>query len=130
LVGVTEINDLPPGLALNSFCARGDSTIASPGVTLVRCQPAGYAFRNSAAITAAQGNPNVVGTTLFTDNAILDQLRPYRGYRSITLLQPRYNSNYHSLQFYMQRRFKGASQVSISYTLSKNLTDSQNDRSN
>jgi hypothetical protein len=72
----------------------------------------------------------VVGATTFTDNAILDQLRPYRGYRSITLLQPRYNSNYHSLQVYAQRRFTGASQVSMAYTWSKNLTDSQNDRSN
>jgi hypothetical protein len=129
LVGVTEINDLPPGLALNSFCAPGNNTPATVGVTLVRCQPAGYAFRNTAT-TIAQGNPNVVGTTTFTDNAILDQLRPYRGYRSITMLQPRYNSNYHSLQTYVQRRFSGASQISAAYTWSKNLTDSQNDRSN
>ena len=129
LVGVTEINDLPPGLALNSFCAPGNNTTTTPGVTLVRCQPAGYPFRNTAT-TIAQGNPNVVGTTTFTDNAILDQLRPYRGYRSITMLQPRYNSNYHSLQFYGQRRFSGASQVSAAYTWSHNLTDSQNDRSN
>jgi len=129
LVGVTEINDLPPGLALNSFCAPGNNTTATAGVTLVRCQPANYAFRNTAT-TIAQGNPNVVGTTTFTDNAILDQLRPYRGYRSITMLQPRYNSNYHSLQMYLQRRFSGASQVSAAYTWSKNLTDSQNDRSN
>lgn len=129
LVGVTEINDLPPGLALNSFCAPGNNTTTTAGVVLVRCQPAGYAFRNSAT-TIAQGNPNFVGTTTFTDNAILDQLRPYRGYRSITMLQPRYNSNYHSLQFYAQRRFSGNSQVSASYTWSKNLTDSQNDRSN
>lgn len=129
LVGVTELNDLPPGLARNSFCAPGNNTTATAGVTLVRCQPAGYAFRNSAT-TIAQGNPNVVGTTTFTDNAILDQLRPYRGFRSITMLQPRYNSNYHSLQLYLQRRFAGASQLSASYTWSKNLTDSQNDRSN
>jgi Carboxypeptidase regulatory-like domain len=129
LVGVTELNDLPPGLALNSLCAPGDNTTATPGVTLVRCQPAGYAFRNTAT-SIANGNPNFVGTQTFTDNAILDQLRPYRGYRSITMLQPRYNSNYHSLQFYLQRRFTGVSQVSIAYTLSKNLTDSQNDRSN
>jgi hypothetical protein len=130
LVGVTEINDLPPGRALNSFCAPGNNTPATVGVTLVRCQSPGYVFRNSAAITAAQGNPNVVGTTLFTDNAILDQLRPYRGYRSITMLQPRYNANYHSLQVYLQRRFGGSSQLSGAYTWSKNLTDSQNDRSN
>jgi hypothetical protein len=129
LVGVTEINDLPPGLARSSLCAPGNNTPTTPGVTLVTCQPAGYAFRN-AATTIAQGNPNVVGTTVFTDNAILDQLRPYRGYRSITMLQPRYNANYHSLQLYVQRRFGGSSQLSGAYTWSKNLTDSQNDRSN
>lgn len=127
LVGVTEINDLPPGLALNSLCAPGNNTTATPGVTLVRCQPAGYAFRNTATAT---GNPNVVGATTFTDNAILDQLRPYRGYRSITMLQPRYNSNYHSLQVSAQHRFAKESQVQLAYTFSKNLTDSQNDRSN
>jgi hypothetical protein len=129
LVGVTEINDLPPGLARNSFCAPGNNTTSTVGVTLVRCQPAGYAFRNTAT-TIAQGNPNVVGATTFTDNAILDQLRPYRGYRSITMLQPRYNANYHSLQLYVQRRFSSSSQLSAAYTWSKNLTDSQNDRSN
>lgn len=129
LIGVTELNELAPGLALNSFCAPGNNSFATPAVTLVRCQPAGYAFRNSALITAAQGNPNVVGTTLFNDNAILDQIRPFRGYKSITLLQPRYNSNYHSLQFYAQRRFTDASQLSAAYTWSKNLTDNQTDRS-
>jgi hypothetical protein len=129
LVGVTEINDLSPNQALNSFCAPGNNTTSTVGVTLVRCQSPGYAFRNSAT-TAAQGNPNVVGATVFTDNAILDQLRPFRGYRSITMLQPRYNANYHSLQLYLQRRFGGASQLSAAYTWSKNLTDSQNDRSN
>lgn len=127
LVGVVELNELPPGLALNSLCAPGNNTTQTAGVTLVRCQPAGYAFRNTATAT---GNPNVVGTTTFTDNAILDQLRPYRGYRSITMLQPRFNSNYHSLQFSAQHRFTGSSQVSAAYTWSKNLTDSQNDRSN
>jgi hypothetical protein len=129
LIGVVEINELVPGQARNALCAPGNNTTATPGVTLVTCQPAGYAFRNSAT-TAAQGNPNVVGSTAFTDNAILDQLRPYRGYRSITMLQPRFNSNYHSLQMYAQRRFSGASQISAAYTWSKNLTDSQNDRSN
>lgn len=129
LVGVTEINDLAPGKALNSMCAPGNNTTTTAGVVLVRCQPANYAFRNTAT-TIAQGNPNVVGTTTFTDNAILDQLRPYRGYRSITMLQPRYDSNYHSLQLYVQRRFGGASQLSAAYTWSKNLTNSQNDRSN
>src|SRR5205085_3412688 len=83
LVGVVEINDLPPGLALNSLCAPGNNTTATAGVTLVRCQPAGYAFRGNATTT---GNPNVVGSTTFRDDLLLDQLRPYRGYRSITML--------------------------------------------
>lgn len=127
LVGVVELNDLPPGRALNSFCAPGNNTPQTVGVTLVRCQPAGFAFRNVATTT---NNPNVVGATTFTDNAILDQLRPYRGYRSITMLQPRFNSNYHSLQLSARHRFAGASQVNMAYTWAKNLTDSQNDRSN
>ena len=127
LVGVVELNELPPGLALNSLCAPGNNTFSTPGVTLVRCQPAGYAFRGNSTTT---GNPNVVGGTAFQDDRILDQLRPYKGYRSITMLQPRFNSNYHSLQISGQHRFSKSSQANLAYTWSKNLTDSQNDRSN
>jgi len=127
LIGLTELNDLPPGTALNSMCAPGNSFNGqTPAPTLVPCQPAGYAFRNT---TDATGNPNVVGATKFNDLLILDQLRPYRGFRSIAIVQPRYNSNYHSLQVYAQRQFAGSSQISFAYTLSKNLTDSPNDRS-
>jgi len=126
LIGLTELNDLPPGLALNSFCAPGNGFYAqTPAPTLVRCQPAGYAFRNS---TTATGNPNVVAGTAFTDVRILDQLRPYRGYLSIAQVQPRYNSNYHSLQVSAQRRFSGSSQLNLAYTYAKNLTNSPNDR--
>ncbi len=129
LIGLTELNDLPAGLARNSFCAPGTGFYAqTPAPALVRCQPAGYAFRNSSTVTAAQGNPNVVGATLFTDTRILDQLRPFRGYLSVVQIQPRYNSSYHSLQVAAQRRFSGASQVNLSYTWAKNLTDSPNDR--
>ncbi|HUQ33254.1 MAG TPA: carboxypeptidase regulatory-like domain-containing protein [Pyrinomonadaceae bacterium] len=128
LVGVTEINDLPPGLALNSNCAPGTLTPqTATAAQLVKCQPAGFAFRN---VTTTANNPNVQGGTAFTDNAILDQLRPYRGYRSITMLQPRYDSNYNSLQISAQHRFARQNQVQMAYTWAKNLTDSQNDRSN
>jgi len=127
LIGITELNDLPPGKALSSTCAPGNGYVGqTPAPALVPCQPAGYAFRNTAAAT---GNPNVVGTTTFTDLLILDQLRPYRGFRSIAIVQPRYNSNYHSLQVSAQHRFSSASTITLAYTLSKNLTDSQNDRS-
>jgi hypothetical protein len=128
LIGLTELNDLPPGLALNSKCAPGNNYYGqSPAPTLVPCQPAGYAFRNT---TAATGNPNVVGTTTFSDVLILDQVRPYRGFRSIVMVQPRYDSNYHSLQVSAQHRFSGVSQVSLAYTWAKNLTTNPSDRSN
>ncbi len=115
LIGLTELNSLRVGQALNTPC------VTAAGVLRPQCQPAGYVFRNTA---VAPNNPN--GTT--NDILILDQLRPYRGYRSIAIVQPRYNSNYHSMQISAEHRFKGASQVNLAYTFSKNLTDSQNDR--
>jgi hypothetical protein len=127
LIGVFELNEVPPGRALNSLCAPGNNTYQTPGVKLVPCQPAGYAFQNTA--STANGNPNVVGTTGFTDFLILDQIRPYVGYRSITMLEPRFNSNYHSLQVSFQHRFSSASQLNVAYTWSHNLTDNQTDRS-
>jgi hypothetical protein len=128
LIGLTEMNDLPVGKALNSMCAPGTGYYGqTPAPTLVACQPAGYAFRNGSAIT---GNPNVLGLTSYTDVLILDQVRPYRGYRSIVMIQPRYDSNYHSMQVSAQRHFTGASQMSLAYTWSKNLTNNPSDRSN
>jgi hypothetical protein len=112
LIGVVEINELQPGQALNSRCATGTNTFQTPGTTLVPCLVAGTAFFSTAATN------------------IVDQIRPYKGYRSITMLSPRFNSNYHSMQVSAQHRFAGESQVNLAYTWSKNLTDSQNDRSN
>ena len=109
LIGATELNELPPGFAISrgaTGCATGASTTPT-----VPCQVAGTAFFSSAATN------------------ILDQIRPFRGYRSITIIEPRYNSNYHSLQVSAQHRFSGASQVQLAYTWSKNLTDNQTDRS-
>ncbi|HLM61271.1 MAG TPA: TonB-dependent receptor, partial [Pyrinomonadaceae bacterium] len=112
LIGAVEINSLRPGQALQTQCASGANTFASPGAGgLVPCQVAGTAFFSAAATT------------------ILDQIRPYRGYRSITMIQPRFNSNYHSLQISGQRRFGQGSQVNFAYTFAKNLTDNQTDRS-
>ncbi len=129
LQGLTELNSLPVGKALGSQCAPGNNYVGQVAAfTLVPCQQVGYAFRNTAT-TAAQGNTNVVGTTAFNDNLILDQLRPYRGYRSIAIVQPRYDSNYHSLQVSATHRFDKASQVVANYTWSKNLTTAINDRS-
>jgi hypothetical protein len=114
LIGFTELNDLPPGLALNSRCATGANTLQNPGSGgTVPCLAAGSAlFSGTAANTA------------------IDQIRPYRGYRSIDMLETRYNSNYHSLQVSAQRRFTGASQANLSYTWSHNLTDNQTSSNN
>ncbi|HJP93150.1 MAG TPA: carboxypeptidase regulatory-like domain-containing protein [Pyrinomonadaceae bacterium] len=105
LNGNTEYNDLPLGLALNSQCATGTAALQDTGVVTTPCMVAGTAFT--------------------TTPTILDQIRPFRGYRSINVLETRYNSNYHSLQAFAQHRFSGASQLNLAYTWSKNLTDNQ-----
>jgi hypothetical protein len=106
LIGSYELNDLPVGKALNSLCAVGTSTTPT-----VACQAPGFAFTSTA------------------NSAILDQIRPYRGYRSINMITPQFNSNYHSLQVSAIQRFTGSSQVQLAYTWAKNLTDNQTDRS-
>ncbi|MEO8648043.1 MAG: carboxypeptidase regulatory-like domain-containing protein, partial [Acidobacteriota bacterium] len=109
LIGAFEENELRPGQAIAAGptgCAVGASTTPT-----APCQVAGTAFLSSAATT------------------IIDQIRPYRGYRSVNIVEPRYNSSYHSLQFFGQHRFSGSSQLNLAYTWSKNLTDNQTDRS-
>src|SRR4029078_13108241 len=129
LIGLTELNEVAPGKALNSLCAKGDAFIGqTPAPTLGTCQPTGYAFPNNAQGTVVTGNPNFDGTTQWPDLLILDQLRPYKGFRSIAMVQPRYNSNYHGLQVSAQQRFTDSSRVDVAYTWSHNLTDSPNDR--
>lgn len=106
LIGIVDINLLPPGYALTQRCATGSSTTPT-----VACQQPGVPF------TTAAGE------------LILDQIRPYRGYRAINMIKPQFNSNYHSLQVSGQHRFSGNSQIGVAYTWSKNLTDNQTDRS-
>lgn len=105
LNGHTEYNNLAPGLAATIQCATGTQTLQDPNPTTALCQ-----------------TPNTAFTATPT---ILDQRRPYRGYRSISVLETRYNSNYHSLQTQFQHRFTGASQLNANYTWSKALTDNQ-----
>jgi hypothetical protein len=125
LIGLTEMNSIPVGKALASMCVNAFTQT-------VRCQTEGYVFRNAGSNTVnVPNNPNANQTNTAlqnTDILILDQIRPYRGYRSIAMVQPRYDSNYHSLQVYLQHRFSGASQFNLAYTFAKNLTNSQNDR--
>jgi Carboxypeptidase regulatory-like domain len=114
LIGAYELNEIAPGVALKSQCASGTATLQTPGVVTVPCQVAGTYFGGTGGISSN----------------ILDQIRPYRGYRSINIITPQFNSNYNSLQVMGQRRFTGSSQINVAYTWSKNLTDNQNDRSN
>jgi len=86
-------------------CATGANTLQTPGVVTSVCQ--------------------VAGTVFTATPTILDQIRPFRGFRSLDILTPRFNSNYHALQVFATRRFAGASQFNLAYTWSKNLTDNQ-----
>jgi hypothetical protein len=114
LIGAFEMNLVPAGTAIArgaTGCATGSSYFGQPGVpTLGPCQAPNTPF-----VSAASSN-------------ILDQIRPFRGYRGITMIQPRFDSNYHSLQVSGQHRFTGSSQLNLAYTWGKNLTNSQNDR--
>ena len=71
--------------------------------------------------------PNEVITTGNTPR--LNVLRPFQGYVAINAPQTIFNSNYHSLQMAMEKRFVGDSLIRVSYTYSHNLTDNQSDRS-
>ena len=115
LVGVVDINLLPPGAAVAlgaNSCATGTSYFGQTGTPArAACQTAGTAFTSAA------------------QSLVLDQIRPYKGYRAINTIQPRFDSNYHSLQVSAQHRFSETSQINLAYTFSKNLTNSQTDRS-
>ena len=103
LIGFTEYNNLAPGRATQIQCAIGAGTLQNPTAGTQLCLTPGTAY------TATP--------------TILDQVRPFRGYRSINMSEARYNSDYHSLQASAQHRFSGASQLNFAYTWSKNLTD-------
>lgn len=107
-IGSYELNDLPPGYAISlgpTACATGASTTPTTW-----CHEPGTFFSSTAS------------------SAILDQIRPFKGYRGINMITPQYNSNYHSLQASATQRFRN-SQINLAYTWSKALTDNQSDRS-
>ncbi|HEY7181880.1 MAG TPA: carboxypeptidase regulatory-like domain-containing protein [Blastocatellia bacterium] len=61
--------------------------------------------------------------------ALLNALRPYRGFAAINATQNWFNSNYNSLQIGAEKRFATGSLIKVAYTFSHNLTDAQTDRS-
>src|SRR5205085_11367438 len=83
LSGLVDLNLLPPGFALTQTCRTNSTTPATFGP----CQAAGQVFTSS------------------TQELILNQIRPFRGYGAVRYLQTAFDSNYHSLQVTAQRRF-------------------------
>ena len=113
LTGLVDLNLLPPHYAIDlgaTACAPAGSSSTTPSAP---CQVAGTVF-NSAGTGA-------------TGEAILNQIRPFRGYGAVRFLESAFDSNYHSLQATVQHRFTASSQINLAYTWSKNLTDSQNE---
>jgi hypothetical protein len=60
---------------------------------------------------------------------VLNQVRPYKGYSAINTVQSGFNSNYNSLQVQGQKRFKRNSLIDVNYTWSRAMTNAQADRS-
>jgi len=105
LTGLLDLNLLPPGFALTQTCRTNSTTPATFGP----CQTAGQVFTSS------------------TQENILYQIKPFRGYGAVRYLATAFDSNYHSLQIKAQRRFARSSQINLAYTWSRNMTDSQNE---
>jgi hypothetical protein len=64
-----------------------------------------------------------------TNTALLNQIRPYKGYDAINAIEPWFTSNYNSLQASVQKRFSDGSLIEANYTWSKAMTNNQSDRS-
>jgi hypothetical protein len=108
LSGLLDKNLLPPGYAI-SLGPTGCRTNNVNPPTFGPCQTSGQVFTSSA------------------QELILNQIRPFRGYGAVRMLETRFNSNYHSLQVSGQRRFSRSSQLNLAYTWSKNMTNAQNE---
>ncbi len=55
--------------------------------------------------------------------SLVDPLRPYPGFNSISLFENAASSSYHSLQTKLQRRFQGGLNLLAAYTWSKSIDD-------
>jgi len=76
-------------------------------------------------LAASLGYPTITRSNV----AILNSLRPFPGYNAINTLETEFNSNYHSLQVAVQKKFGSASLLQFNYTYSHALTNNQSDRS-
>ncbi len=83
-------------------------------------------MRPGAFVSSGIISNNVVNSS---NTVLLNQLRPYKGYNAINMIEPWFSSNYNSLQVAFQKRFSGKSMMDINYTWSRSLTNNQTDRS-
>jgi hypothetical protein len=64
MIGVTELNDIPPGVALDSMCARGTAYYAqTPAPTLVPCQNPTRSGRIGDFVRLPSSNRGITRTT-------------------------------------------------------------------
>ena len=57
------------------------------------------------------------GTFVTSANTpVLNAIRPFKGYSAINTIEPIFNSNYHSLQTQVSKRFRGNSQLTVAHT--------------
>jgi hypothetical protein len=104
LIGLVDVNQPTPGAYLSSpLIQRNPSYLAE--------------------VAANGGDRRIDGNT----SGLLNLIRPYRGYASINIYEPRFKSLYNALQVSAQKRFGTRSQLSVNYTLSKFDTDLQFD---
>jgi hypothetical protein len=80
-------------------------------------------------LAAADGLVPTGGFISSSQEMVLNQIRPYKGYAAINTVQSGFNSNYNSLQVQGQKRFKRNSLIDVNYTWSRAMTNAQADRS-
>ena len=114
-------------LDLGYFASKGTHLI---GVLDIN-QPVPFSYRDSLLCTATV-TTNCIAPDAFVTGAttpLLNRIRPFAGYVGIDGIRSSFNSNYHSLQAQLQKRFRGNSLLNFAYTWSHSLTDNQTDRS-
>ena len=100
--------------------------VGNKGTHLVGEQDINQVAPGIAAASGLFANPYAGGTT---NGRRLNAVRPFLGWGSIGQIAPVFDSNYHSLQASMEKRFSGNSTINLAYTWSHSLTDNQTDRS-
>jgi hypothetical protein len=130
----------PPALAPNGLTTTGDPTFKVPSysafnlslqqqlapTTVLEIAYVGSVSRHL--LGEIDNNIPTLATREANPDTPLNNLRPYLGYSYFHSRIPMFTSNYSSLQISLNHRTTRDLTVGLSYTWSKNLTDSWNDR--